>query len=83
VKALQARVDQITVAAAIGTSSLTMAELRLLPFLPTHLTFPEIAEQLFVSPHTVKSQVKSVYRKLGVASRGEAVALLADLGTPL
>ncbi len=75
---LQRRVDQITLAAPVGTSSLTTAELRLLPLLPTHLSFPEIAEQLHVSPHTVKSHVKSVYRKLGVSSRSEAVELLTD-----
>jgi LuxR family maltose regulon positive regulatory protein len=75
---LRHRVDQITRATPVGTSSLTTAELRLLPFLPTHLSFREIADQLHVSPHTVKSQVKSVYRKLGVSSRSEAVELLAD-----
>ena len=66
--------------ALIGTSSLTTAELRILPLLPTHLSFPEIAGQLSVSPHTVKSQVRSIYRKLGVSSRSEAVDLLAELG---
>ena len=77
---LRHRVDQITEAAPFGTSSLTTAELRLLPLLPTHLSFPEIAAQLYVSPHTVRSQVKSIYRKLGVSSRSEAVDLLMELG---
>jgi LuxR family maltose regulon positive regulatory protein len=77
---LRQRVDQITAAAPIGTSSLTTAELRLLPLLHTHLSLPEIAGQLYVSPHTVRSQVKSVYRKLGVSSRSEAVELLERLG---
>jgi LuxR family maltose regulon positive regulatory protein len=77
---LRQRVDQITQAAPIGTSSLTTAELRLLPLLHTHLSLPEIAGQLYVSPHTVRSQVKSVYRKLGVSSRSEAVELLDRLG---
>lgn len=79
---LRTRVDQITVAASAGLSSLTTAELRLIRMLPTHLTFPEIAAQLYVSRHTVKSQVKSVYRKLGVSSRGEAVELMATMGMP-
>jgi LuxR family maltose regulon positive regulatory protein len=79
---LRARVDQITVAASAGLSSLTTAELRLIRMLPTHLSFPEIAAQLYVSRHTVKSQVKSVYRKLGVSSRGEAVELMATMGMP-
>jgi LuxR family maltose regulon positive regulatory protein len=77
---LRFRVDQITMAAAIGASSLTTAELRLLPLLPTHLSFPEIAERLFISRHTVKSQVKSIYRKLGVSSRREAVEKMSHLG---
>jgi LuxR family maltose regulon positive regulatory protein len=81
VERLQARVDQITAAAALGASALTTAELRLLPLLPTHLSFPEIAERLFISRHTVKSQVQSVYRKLGVSSRGEAVEVMAGLST--
>jgi LuxR family maltose regulon positive regulatory protein len=80
VRRLRERLDQITQAAPIGTSSLTTAELRILPLLPTHLSFPEIAAQLSVSRHTVKSQVKSVYRKLGVSSRSEAVELLAERG---
>jgi LuxR family transcriptional regulator, maltose regulon positive regulatory protein len=79
VERLQARVEQITAAAAVGSSSLTTAELRLLPLLPTHLSFPEIAERLFVSRHTVKSQAQSVYRKLGVSSRGAAVEVIAEL----
>src|SRR5499427_5924962 len=41
---------------AAGASALTAAELRLLPLLSTHLSFPEIAGELFISRHTVKSQ---------------------------
>ncbi len=65
---------------APGASSLTTAELRLLPLLPTHLTFPEIGERLYVSRHTVKTQAMSVYRKLGVSSRGEAITRMRELG---
>jgi LuxR family transcriptional regulator, maltose regulon positive regulatory protein len=64
---------------ARGASSLTAAELRLVPLLPTHLTMPEIGEQLHLSRHTVKSQVISLYRKLGVSSRSGAVARLSEL----
>ena len=60
--------------------ALTAAELRLLPMLPTHLTFPEIAGEMFLSPHTVKSQANSLYRKLGACSRSQAVARLRDFG---
>jgi LuxR family transcriptional regulator, maltose regulon positive regulatory protein len=64
----------------IGPSTLTNAELKLLPFLATHLSFPEIGDRLFVSRHTVKTQAMSIYRKLGVSSRGEAVARADELG---
>ena len=64
----------------IGVASLTTAELRLLPLLPTHLTLVEISERLFVSRNTVKSQAISVYRKLGVSSRSETVARMHELG---
>jgi len=67
-------------AGAVGASSLTAAELRLLPLLSTHLSFREIGERLFVSSHTVKTQVYSAYRKLGVSSRSEAVARMHELG---
>lgn len=53
--------------------SLTTAELRLLQYLPSHLSFPQIAERLYVSPNTVKTHVRAVYRKLQASSRGQAV----------
>lgn len=46
---------------------------RLLPLLQTHLTFREIGERLYLSTNTVKTQAISVYRKLAVTSRSEAV----------
>jgi LuxR family transcriptional regulator, maltose regulon positive regulatory protein len=67
-------------AAAAGRSPLTPAELRLLPYLQTHLTAGGIAERLFVSSHTVKAEVKSIYRKLGVSSRDEAVRKATTIG---
>ena len=42
--------------------------------LATHLSFPEIAAELFLSPHTIKSQAVSLYRKLGASSQGQGVA---------
>ena len=56
------------------------AELRLLPLLPTHLTLEQIAERLYLTRNTVKTQAASVYRKFGVNSRGEAVIRMRDLG---
>lgn len=63
-----------------GFTTLTPAELRLLPQLSSHLSFPEIGERLFLSKHTIKSQAISIYRKLDVTSRAEAVARAQDLG---
>jgi LuxR family maltose regulon positive regulatory protein len=60
--------------------SLTGAELRLLPFLSTHLMFPEIASRLFISRNTVKSEAVSIYRKLGVSSRSEAIERAVEVG---
>jgi LuxR family transcriptional regulator, maltose regulon positive regulatory protein len=69
-----------TNARAVGASSLTAAELRLLPLLSTHLSYQEIGERLFVSKNTVKTQAYSAYRKLGVSSRSEAVTRTRELG---
>ncbi|HET6791815.1 MAG TPA: LuxR C-terminal-related transcriptional regulator, partial [Actinomycetota bacterium] len=63
-----------------GSSTLTTAELKLLPFLPTYFSFRQIGEQMHLSPHTVKTQAISVYRKLGVTSRGEAIERAIALG---
>ena len=63
-----------------GATALTAAELRLLPLLSTHLSFPEIGEELFLSRHTVKSQANSIYRKLGASSRTQAVSRSLELG---
>ena len=63
-----------------GASALTTAERRILPLLGTHLSFREIAAELFVSRHTVRSQAMSVYRKLGASSRSQAVARSRELG---
>ena len=65
---------------APGASTLTTAELRLLPFLATHLSFREVGERLYVSHNTVRSQVTSIYRKLEVGSRTAAVERARELG---
>ncbi len=59
---------------------LTAAELRLMRHLPSHLSFREIAEQLYVSPNTVKTHARGIYRKLGVSSRGNAVEFARGAG---
>jgi LuxR family maltose regulon positive regulatory protein len=63
-----------------GPSSLTTAELRVLHYLPTNLTHEEIATRLYVSRNTTKSHAASIYRKLGVASRSEAVDVARSAG---
>ena len=63
-----------------GVSTLTAAELRLLPHLATHLSFPEIGERLYISRHTVKTQAMAIYRKLGASTRSEAVAAARKVG---
>ena len=63
-----------------GASSLTAAELRLLPLLSTHLSLLEIGERLHLSRNTVKTQAVSIYRKLGVSSRSEAMQRARELG---
>jgi LuxR family maltose regulon positive regulatory protein len=64
----------------IGMTSLTTAELRLFPLLATHLTYREMGQQLHLSQHTVKSQAMSIYRKLGVSTRGQAVQRVQEIG---
>jgi LuxR family maltose regulon positive regulatory protein len=64
---------------ASGPSSLTAAELRLLPLLCTHLTTPEIAAELYLSRHTVRSQMQSIYRKLDANNRHQAVTRAREL----
>jgi LuxR family maltose regulon positive regulatory protein len=73
-------VDTLAEARLSGPSALTIAELRVLRFLPSHRSFREIADQLEVSANTVKTQAHAVYRKLGVASRSEAVTRAVEAG---
>jgi LuxR family maltose regulon positive regulatory protein len=79
-EALRVQLSRQRGASSPGASALTAAELRLLPLLSTHLTASEIAEQLSLSPHTIKAEVKSIYRKLNASSRNEAITRARDLG---
>jgi LuxR family maltose regulon positive regulatory protein len=65
--------ESLPVTTGVGPTALTTAELRVLQFLPSHLTFGEIGSRLHLSRNTVKTQAISAYRKLGVSSRTEAV----------
>jgi LuxR family transcriptional regulator, maltose regulon positive regulatory protein len=59
---------------------LSEAELRVVRFLPSNLKASEIANELFVSPNTVRTHLRHVYTKLDAHSRGEAVARARELG---
>jgi LuxR family maltose regulon positive regulatory protein len=58
----------------------TPAELAVLRLLTTELSVRQIGEQLFLSPNTIRSHTRSIYRKLGVNSRADAVARAETLG---
>ncbi|HET9971296.1 MAG TPA: MASE1 domain-containing protein [Streptosporangiaceae bacterium] len=78
--ALRAQLGKARGSRIPGKPALTAAELRLLPLLSTHLSVPEIAAEMFRSPATIRTQVSSIYRKLGVSSRGQAVTQARKLG---
>jgi LuxR family maltose regulon positive regulatory protein len=59
---------------------LSKSEIRVLRYLPTHLSAPQIAGELSVSPSTVKTHMRNLYAKLGVHSRAETVASARALG---
>jgi LuxR family transcriptional regulator, maltose regulon positive regulatory protein len=77
---VRAKLSTVAEQSSGWASTLTAAELRLLPLLTTHLSFREIAERLFVSRNTVKTQAISVYRKLDASSRSEAIERAVELG---
>jgi LuxR family maltose regulon positive regulatory protein len=59
---------------------LSEAEIRVLRYLPTHLSAPEIAAELSVSTSTVKTHLRNLYAKLGAHRRAEAVGSARALG---
>ncbi len=67
-------------ATLVGSSILTPAELRVVPYLPTHLSFQDIADRLTISRNTVKTHAMSIYSKLWASSRDEAVRRAVELG---
>ena len=77
---LPSRLEHLAARVRLGRDfELTPAELRLIHFLPTHFTLQEIAERLYLSRPTVKTHVASIYGKLGVQSRSEAVEIVEQL----
>ena len=59
---------------------LSPGELRVLRYLPTNLTRPEIAQELYVSINTVNTHIRSIYSKLGAHDRSSAVDNARELG---
>jgi LuxR family maltose regulon positive regulatory protein len=59
--------------------ALSESELRVLRYLPTNLTSPEIARELYVSPHTVKTHIRNLYTKLGTHTRAAGATVTSKL----
>ena len=79
--ALEARLEALRRRIASGRDlELTPSELRIVPFLPTHLSLQEIGERVHLSRATVKTHVGAIYRKLRVSGRSQAVDRLDELG---
>jgi LuxR family maltose regulon positive regulatory protein len=60
-------------------AELSPSELRVLRFLPTNLTRPEIARSLHVSVNTVNTHIRNIYSKLGASDRSSAVRQAREL----
>jgi LuxR family transcriptional regulator, maltose regulon positive regulatory protein len=63
-----------------GASSLTRAELRVLPLLSTHLSYRAIGGRLYISHNTVKAHALAIYRKLDTSSRSQTIRRAQELG---
>jgi LuxR family maltose regulon positive regulatory protein len=61
------------------TEELSPTELRVLRYLPTNLSRPEIASELSVSVHTVNTHIRNIYAKLQASDRSSAVQRARDL----
>jgi LuxR family transcriptional regulator, maltose regulon positive regulatory protein len=61
------------------TEELSLGELRVLRYLPTNLSRPQIAGELSVSPNTISTHIRSIYAKLGVRDRSSAVQRAREL----
>jgi LuxR family maltose regulon positive regulatory protein len=59
--------------AILPLNELSQTELRVLGYLPTNLSRPDIARELRVSVNTVNTHMRNIYSKLGAANRTEAV----------
>jgi LuxR family maltose regulon positive regulatory protein len=73
IRAVERRLGRSTGGAVDDPAAPTAAELRVLRLLASSLSQREIAGELYLSPDTVKTHIRRLYRKLGVATRGDAV----------
>ncbi len=71
---------QVSATLATSDVGITAGELRVLRALVGPETVPQIAERLFVSPATVRAQIRAIHRKLGTHGRAESVAAATRLG---
>jgi LuxR family maltose regulon positive regulatory protein len=62
------------------SEQLTDAELKVLGYLPSNLSTPEIASQLYLTANTVRTHIRHIFAKLGVHGRSEAVDRARSLG---
>jgi LuxR family maltose regulon positive regulatory protein len=60
-------------------AELSPSELRVLRYLPTNLTRPEIARELYISVNTVNTHIRNIYAKLGARGRASAVQRAREL----
>ena len=74
------RLESGTDLPGLDSDQLTPAELKVLAYLPTHLSLQGIADELVISRNTAKSHSVAIYRKLGVTKRSEAVEAARKLG---
>jgi LuxR family maltose regulon positive regulatory protein len=66
--------------APVLAEPITDSELRVLRYLPSNLSAPEIADEVFLSTSTVKTHMRHIYQKLDAHKRSEAVERARELG---
>jgi DNA-binding CsgD family transcriptional regulator len=81
ISADQLAADAVARAAAnVAAASITVAEARVLRYLPTRLTFALIADKLGISRSAAKQRAERAYQKLGVHNRADAIDRARALG---
>ena len=75
---LQSQTNTIEARCAVlaRSSDLTRKEEDVLVLIAKGLSYPQICEQLVLSPNTIKTHARNIYRKLGVSSKQEAIGII-------